>query len=371
MKIAIVGSAHPLRGGLAAFNERLAQAFQEAGADVTIYSFSLQYPSFLFPGKTQYSDEPAPEGLDIKVWINSINPFNWWWVGWKIRRTQPDLVICKFWLPFMGPCLGSILHWLKPAKRIAVIDNIIPHEKRPGDRIFAQYFVSATDGFIAMSRSVEAELRQFTLTKPVAYIPHPIYDNYGDSVDRITALSHLGLDPSYRYILFFGFIRSYKGLDLAIEAMADPRLENMRIKLLVAGEYYEDATVYENLIKQKNVHDKLVLRTDFIPTPEVKYFFGAADLVVQPYKSATQSGISQMAYHFEKPMVVTRVGGLPEIVEDGVVGLVVDVEVSAIAGAIVSFYEEGLQERFLQGVKKAKMKYSWDAMVQGIMDMAK
>ncbi len=367
-KVVIIGSAYPLRGGLASFNERLARAFQEQGNDVIIYTFTLQYPGFLFPGKTQYSSDPAPEDLNIVVEVNSINPFNWLKVGRQIRKLQPDLLISKFWLPFMGPCLGTILRRgkVKQTKVVSVIDNIIPHEKRPGDFILAKYFVKAVDAFVVMSRSVEKDMEKFVDQQPVRYIPHPIYDNYGEITPRTEALEHLNLSPDISYILFFGFIRDYKGLDLLLEAMADERIKALGIKLIVAGEYYANEEKYLNLIQELGIADQLELRTDFIPNSEVRFYFGAADMVVQPYKSATQSGISQLAYHFEKPMLVTRVGGLPEIVEDGVAGYVVEVDKNKIVEAILDFYQNKKEQQLTEGVREAKSRFSWENLVNGI-----
>lgn len=372
-KIVIIGSAHPLRGGLAAYNERLAEAFQEAGDEVEIYTFSLQYPSFLFPGKTQYSSDPAPDGLKIHVKINSINPFNWWSVGREIAKLKPDIVIVKFWLPFMGPCFGTILRSIrknKHTKIVSIIDNIIPHEKRVGDRPFAKYFAKAVDAFIVMSRSVEEDMKQFTQNQPVRFIPHPIYDNYGEAVPMLAARESLGLAADGKYVLFFGFIRDYKGLDLLLEAMADERIRKAGIKAIVAGEFYSDSKPYDDQIEQLGIKEQLVLHTDFIPNSEVAAYFGAADLLVQPYKTATQSGISQMAYHFELPMLVTNVGGLPEIVAHGKAGYVTEPNSKEIADAILDFYENKRADTFREFVKEEKKRFSWESMVAGIKELA-
>ncbi|HTX88200.1 MAG TPA: glycosyltransferase, partial [Bacteroidales bacterium] len=243
MKVIILGPAHPLRGGLATYNERLAREYLLQGHQVTVYTFSLQYPSFLFPGKTQYSSEPAPEGIPIRVAVNSINPFNWLRIGKEIRKLSPDLVIVKFWLPFMAPCFGTICRIIRKnrhTKIVSIIDNIIPHEKRPGDRALAKYWVGSADGFIAMSQSVLEDLRTFDDKKPVLFCYHPLYDNFGKRVAKEEAIRHLGLDPDFSYLLFFGFIRDYKGLDLLLEAMADPGIRERKLKLLVAGEFYTD-----------------------------------------------------------------------------------------------------------------------------------
>ncbi|MFQ5446635.1 MAG: glycosyltransferase [Saprospiraceae bacterium] len=373
-KIVLLSPAHPLRGGIAAFSDRFALELQRAGYEVIIYTFSLQYPGFLFPGTSQYSDDPPPEGLDIRIKVNSVNPLNWLKVGLELRRLRPDVVVPRYWLPFMGPCLGTILRIAKSnghTKVVALADNILPHEKRPGDRLFTRYFIGAVDACITMSRSVEEDLRQFNATMPAACIPHPVYDNYGEKATRATGLAHLGLPEAVRYVLFFGFIRDYKGLDLLLKAMAGERLRQMNVKLIVAGEYYGNREFYENLIRELNLEDRVILRTDYIPSEEVKYYFAAADLVAQPYKSATQSGISQMAYHFEKPMLVTNVGGLPEIVPHGEAGYVVAVEVDAIADALIDFFQNDKAAAFTKGVVAGKRRFSWPGMVEGVEGLYK
>jgi D-inositol-3-phosphate glycosyltransferase len=368
-KIVILSPVHPLRGGIASSTERLAGELQSLEYEVCIYSFKLQYPSLLFPGKTQYAEGPAPEGLHIREEINSINPFNWIRVGRRLARQRPDLLIVRYWIPFMAPSLGTISRIASTnghTKVIAIADNIIPHERRPGDYLLTRYFAGSVDGFIVMSRSVEKDIRKLTKEKPVTYVPHPIYDNYGPKVDRESALNHLQLPPERRYLLFFGFVRRYKGLDLLLEAMADERLRDHHIWLIVAGEFYDDPAPYREIIRRHGLEERVFFYDTYIPKEEVKYYFGAADLVVQPYRSATQSGISQMAYHFEKPMLVTRVGGLPEIVEHNTVGYVVDVAVTAIADAIDDFFRNDRRQEMIKNVKAHKQKFSWSRMVEGI-----
>jgi D-inositol-3-phosphate glycosyltransferase len=368
-KIVIIGSAHPLRGGLATYNERLAREYISQGADVTIYTFTLQYPSILFPGKTQYSSEPAPEGLTIKRSINSINPMNWIRVGREIRKMRPDLVIVKFWIPFMAPCLGTICRIIRGngvSRIVSIIDNIIPHEKKPGDRMLAKYWVNSVDGFVAMSRSVLVDLESFDKKKPVLYCPHPLYDNFGEAMPKSVAKELLGLDKDVNYILFFGFIREYKGLDLLLDAMAGKEISRMNVKLLVAGEFYCDDKPYFEQIQKSGIGDMVIMTNDFIPDSEVGIYFCAADIVVQPYKNATQSGVTQIAYHFNKPMIITDVGGLAEFVPDGKVGYVVKPEVAAIEEAIVRFYKEGMEGKFSTNAEEEKRKYSWEKMTDTV-----
>ncbi|NML38354.1 glycosyltransferase [Chitinophaga sp. G-6-1-13] len=370
-KILILGTAYPFRGGLAAYNERLAEELQLTD-DVEIFTFTVQYPGFLFPGKSQYSTDPPPQHLKIKRLINSVNPLNWLIVGRKIRKMKPDIIITKYWLPVMGPALGTLLRLGKRrnTKVIAVLDNVVPHEKRPGDVAFTKYFLKPVDAFIAMSQSVLDDLRVFEPTKKASLIPHPIYDNYGTPVSKAEARQRLQLQPGKRYILFFGFIRQYKGLDLLLKAMADERMKKLDIHAIVAGEYYEDAAPYQQLLQELQLGDRVLMHTDFIPTEAVKNYFCAADLVVQPYKSATQSGISQIAYHFDKPMVVTRVGGLVEMVPDGVVGFQCDPEPASIATAIEKYFTDNREADMTAALQQEKQQYSWSRLAREIHTLA-
>ena len=370
--VVILGSAHPLRGGLANYNHRLAKAYMDQGKKVKIITFSLQYPNFLFPGKTQYSEEAAPENLDIEVSLNSINPLSWVKVGRYIKKLKPSLLIIKFWIPFMGPSLGTVARIArknKITKVVSIIDNIIPHEKRIGDRLLARYFVKYVDGFISMSESVMADLKTFTTTKPAIFTPHPVYDNFGSKIPKTDARNQLELKTEGDYLLFFGFIRDYKGLDLLLLAMADDRIRKMGIKAVIAGEFYTDRAPYDIIIEENALQDSVILATDFIPDSRVGLYFSAADLVVQPYKDATQSGVTQVAYSFEKPMVVTDVGGLSEIVPHGHAGYVVDVDPKAIADAIVDFYSQNREKEMVEFCSGEKLKYSWETMLEKIDEL--
>ncbi len=375
MNVVIVGPAYPLRGGLATYNERLARAFRAAGDEVRIVTFSLQYPGFLFPGQTQFSTEAGPADLAIEVSINSVNPLSWVGVGRRLRRARPDLVVFRFWLPFMGPALGTVARLARGnghTRIVAITDNVIPHEKRPGDGPFTRYFLNACDGFVTMSRAVLADLQRLGFGgKPALYRPHPLYDNFGPAKPKADALVALELAPQFRYVLFFGFIRAYKGLDILLEAMADARVAALPVKLLIAGEFYEDAAPYEALIKKYNLESRLVRATDFIPNEKVAAYFSAADLVIQPYKNATQSGVSQVAYHFGRPMLVTDVGGLAELIPSGVVGYVVPPTPSAIADALVDFYANGREAVFAAGVRQEAKKFSWEVMVSALKEVAR
>lgn len=363
-KVVILGPAHPYRGGIAAFNERLARQFSDDGCEVEIVTFTLQYPSFLFPGKSQYSEDPAPEGLTITRRINSINPLNWVRTGLEIRKRHADLVVIAFWLPYMAPALGTIARLCK-TKVIGLVHNILPHEHKPGDKLFAKYFCSGADCFITLSESVSQQIRRFAPGKKVEYCPHPVYDNFGDPVPREEACRHLGLDPERKILLSFGLIRDYKGLDWLLEAYASIK-DREGSSLVVAGEFYSDQQKYHALATELGIEHEVIWKTEFVPDSEVKYFFSAADLIVQPYKSATQSGITQIAYHFERPMLVTRVGGLAEIVPDGKVGYAVDPTPEAVAAGIERFLVENPD--FSEGIQEEKKKYSWSALSSKILE---
>lgn len=385
-KIIIIGPAHPLRGGgMTTFNERLAKQFQDEGHSVCIYSFSLQYPGFLFPGKTQFTDEPAPQGLDIRTRINSINPFNWFSVGKEIKKLNPDIIVVRYWIPLMGPCLGTILRITRKNKHsriICIADNIIPHEKRFGDKPFTRYFIKPVDAFIIMSEQVMTDLRSFTSAKPAKLVPHPLYDNFGEKITKEEARGKLKINTpagpaEVSIILFFGFIRKYKGLDILLHAMKllqnhkpgpeRSRKEIPNIKLLIAGEFYEDRRPYDVLITSLGIRENLIMQTRFIRNEEVRYFMCAADVVIQPYRHATQSGVTPLAYHFEVPMIVTNVGGLPSMVPDGKAGLVAEPTAESLAEKIREYFSKG-EDHFMPGLLEEKKKLSWTKMVETIVN---
>ncbi len=369
-RIVLLGTTWPFRpGGIATFNERLARALIAEGYEVVIYTFSLQYPGFLFPGTGQYSNQPAPIDLIIRIRVNSMNPFNWISVGKELRRLSPDILIIRFWIPWMAPALGTIARIVRKNRHTRVIslaDNIFPHEKRPGDKLLINFFVRSIDGFVTLSYKVLDDLKKLRPSVPVLYTPHPLYDNFGKALSRGEALQNLGLDPNFRYLLFFGFIREYKGLDWLLTAFADPGMRKFPVKLLVAGEYYTSSNHYDQMITDYHLADHVILHTKFIDDSMVPSWFGVADLVVQPYKSATQSGVTQIAYHFEKPILVTDVGGLGEIVPHGKVGYSVSPNPAAITEALLDFLENNRTAEFTANIKVEKKRFSWEKMVETI-----
>ena len=371
-KVIIIGPAFPYRGGIANFNNSLALEYKKQGFDVKIYSFSLQYPSIFFPGKTQYENGNPPKDIEIEQIVNSINPFNWFKIARKIKKENPDYVIIRYWIPFMAPCLGTIAKFINTKIKVfAITDNIIPHEKRFGDAILTKYFVSKCNAFLALSSSVLDDLSKFTKTNNKIFIPHPIYDSFGKIVEKEIAKSKLGLEKDGKYLLFFGFVRKYKGLDIMLEVMSDKRIQNLGIKLIIAGEFYDNQEEYITKIEDLNISDHIILKNNFIPESEVKNYFCASDLITQTYRTATQSGVTQIAYHFERPMLVTNVGGLAEIVPHNKVGYVCDINISEIVDCILDFYNKEREVAFSKNTKIEKKRFTWRELVKGIDNLIK
>lgn len=370
MKVTLLTPAHPYRGGIAAFSERLAHQLQAEGHEVSLFTFTLQYPSFLFPGKTQYSSEPAPADLHIERRLSSVNPFSWIGLGRRIRRESPDLLILAYWLPFMAPSMGSVARLARGnghTRVVALCHNLVPHEHRPGDQLLTRWLLGSVDGVMSLSESVCDDVHRFDPQMPTVASPHPIYDSFGARVERAEACRHLGLDARQRYLLFFGLIRDYKGLDWLLEAFAKVQSSLADYRLIVAGEFYSGEERYRSMINELGLSERVILRTEFVPDSEVRHYFSVADLVVQPYKTATQSGVTQIAYHFGCPMLVTRVGGLPEIVPDGKVGYVADPTPEGIAQSLLRFDRE--RPDFSSGLAAERQKYDWSHFTSRLMSL--
>lgn len=374
MKVLIVGPAHPFRGGIANFSEALCQSFLENGIESEIVTFTMQYPSFLFPGKTQFAEGIGPENLKISRYINSVNPISWNKTANYIISQKPDILVVMFWMPFMAPALGKISRKVSTSincKVIGMMHNVIPHEKRIGDMKLINYFVHSCDAFVTLAQSTLDDLKQFTANPNSVFIPHPIYNIFGEKVEKQDARKFLNLKKDEKVILFFGIIRKYKGLDLTLKALADNNLRNLNIKLIIAGEFYEDKTKYIDLIEELKLFDNVIITENFIPSDEVKYYFCASDLIVQTYHTATQSGVTQIAYNFNRPMLVTNVGGLAEIVPHEKVGYVTEKNPIEIAKAITDFYSNNREDEFSRNVETEKVKFSWKSMVEGILELNK
>lgn len=366
MRIVILGTAWPYRGGLAAFNERLAKQFMLEGHNVEVVTFSLQYPSFLFPGKTQYSNEVAPEGLKILREINSCNPFSWINLGRRLKKEAPDLVISCYWMAFFAPCYGIIEKIVKSngqTKCIALVHNMIPHEPSVLDKLLAPFYVKQNDGFVALSESVVRDIASLDKeNRPKTFSPHPVYDHYGEKMDKKSACEALGLDQEKNYMLFFGLVRAYKGLDWLLDAFGQVKDELKDLQLIVAGEFYEDEEKYRAQIEANGLNGRVIVKNEFVADVDLRKYFGAADLIVQPYKSATQSGVTQVAFHFEKPCLVTNVGGLGEIIHHQKMGYAVEPQVDAIAESLLDYYQNDRQMAFIGYLREEKKKYDWDKM---------
>ena len=373
-RILIVGPAHPLRGGLATYNERLAQVLNELGHECHILSFSLQYPSLLFPGKTQLSTDLAPKNLQIFSEINSVNPANWVATGLKYKRAKYDIVIFRYWMSFMAPAFGTIARLIKSnghTKILAITDNVIPHERKFFDAAFTNYFLPVCDGFLTMSESVKQDLVDLKLKQPMVYVPHPMYDTFGPAINKTEAKQKLGFDANTNYLLFFGFIRKYKGLGLLLDAFADERLKDLNLKLIIAGEFYEDKTPYLQQIEKLNLQNKVMVCDDFIPNNQVSTYFCASDVVIQPYLNATQSGVTQIAYYYNKPMIVTNVGGLAELVPNNKVGFVCEVDKEQIVQAIFNYYTQQKEQAFAQAMEHEKQRFTWPNLCNQLLNLVK
>ncbi|MDR2585688.1 MAG: glycosyltransferase [Prevotellaceae bacterium] len=369
-KLLILGPAWPYRGGIAASTEQLARTLQHQGHDMEICTFRLQYPSLLFPGKSQFSEAPAPNDLKIYRSIHAINPLNWIALGRRLGKGRYNQLVVRYWTPFLAPALGAICRFAKrKGMRVtALVDNLVPHERHFWDRPLTRFFVRSVDDFVAMSHQVMDEIAAFCPKKEVRYSPHPVYDIYGKKMDRNLAAKILDLDGSTHWALFFGLVRPYKGLDWLLEAwaMCKERGKTVGLKVLVAGEFYENEDKYRQQIVALGLEHDVVIHNRFIPDEQVAAYFSLADVAVQPYKSATQSGITQIAYHFEIPMIVTNVGGLSEIVPDGKAGIVAAPNPQAVAEAIERFYGEGPVDRFAIGLQGEKGRFSWDALADAV-----
>ncbi|MBR0394170.1 MAG: glycosyltransferase family 4 protein [Alistipes sp.] len=369
MKIVVLGPAHPYRGGLASIMETMAREYQRRGDEVKIYTFSLQYPSFLFPGKSQTDDKPAPQDLHIERVMNTCNPFNWIMLGLRLRRERPDMVVMKYWTPFMAPCFGTIARIARSnghTKFVCQIDNVEPHEHHIIDKPFNHYYLSAVDGFVYMSDQVGGELAAYT-SAPALFSPHPMFSNFGNRVERDEACRALQLDANLQYLLFFGLIREYKGLDILLEAWQEVSRKRDDLRLIVAGEFYEDKERYEAMLEC--LGGKVILHDRFIADSDVKYYFSVADALVLPYRTATQSGVTQIAYNFCTPMIVTEVGGLPEIVPDDKVGYVCPPTVDGVIDSIEQLYQNNNLERFRRNIVQERKRFSWEAMCNKIVEV--
>lgn len=358
MKVIIIGTAYPYRSKVSAFNHNLARQLMADGNDVEIITYTYQGSEL-----RKFSGDESPENIRITHMINSVNPMSWRRTANYIKKSLPDEVIFAYTNSRASVCMGNIAQKLsgpEGIKRVAIVKDIIPEDANVLDRILPYKFARNIDGFVCVNKGINEDIEHFEKTpKPKKYSNLPINVPYGKRIPREMAIEQLSLDPSYRYLLCFGYIRPYKGLDLLIEAFADERIRKYKVKLLIAGEFKDDVQPYIDKIHSTNIGEYLEMRTEYISNRDVNKYFSAADMIVQTYKKPKESGVTQMAYHFEKPMLVTNVKKLADIVPNGVVGYVVEPEPKSIADAIVDFYENNRREEFERNVAVEKQKFSW------------
>jgi glycosyltransferase involved in cell wall biosynthesis len=372
VRIVLVGTAYPLRGGIAHYIALLYRTLRGKGHRVSVLSFKRQYPSLLFPGKTQKDEGAELIPVESHPILDSINPASWIRAGLWLKQMKPDIVYFKYWMPFFAPCYAFLAFILSSFLRVPAVflcDNVIPHEKKIADLWLTKLALRFPDSFIVQSASVLSDLRALRPDARVRLVPHPVYEIFPPPVPKAEARHRLGIRDS-RVILFFGYIRDYKGLRYLLEAMPEIR-DCGSVRLVVCGEFYEGRARTLDLIGRMKIEDSVTLHDQFIPNDRVGDYFCAADAVVLPYVSATQSGIVQIAYFYDRPVIATTVGGLPETVLDGRTGYLVPPEnPKALAGAVLRFYGENRMDYFEKNVRIEKKKYSWDRMAEAIEELA-
>ena len=381
MRFVIVGTAYPLRGGIAQYVGLLYRALREKGHEAKIITFSRQYPKILFPGKFQEEQGSPGVAVESVQVIDSINPLTWVTAGRLAAEFEPDAIIFTFWLPFFAPAYGLISRVAKKRLRakgkktkiIFIAHNVFPHEKRPFDKSLTNYAFKVVDHFIIQSTAVERDLKIFKPDANYLRLEHPVFEAFAPGIDRSEARKKLGIGEGREVLLYFGFIRKYKGIDIAIRAIAEAAKKRPNLLLIVAGESYTGEEDYKLLAKELEVLDTNVKFFDqYISNDDVPAFFSAANAALLPYRHATQSGVVQIAYHYDLPVIATNVGGLPEIVIDKKSGLIaVDATPESVAKSIEEYFDQDLEPRLRDGVRSEKPKYSWQTFVEGIESLVR
>lgn len=369
MKIAYISTFYPYRGGIAQFNADLFRAFERLGHEINAYTFTRQYPNVLFPGSSQLvSSGDIVDKIPADRIIDTMNPVSYLTAAMKIKKFNPELVLTKFWLPFFGPSLGRVLKSTKKyATNISIVDNAIPHEKRAFDKSFTKYYFKQNHKFISMSKSVSNDILKIDPNADVSLHPHPLYDHFPKSIPRMEARKKLGLKNDDKIMLFFGFIRDYKGLDILIESLVQMP-ENY--KLLIAGEIYGNFNKYEILINKLNLKDRIVSHIRYIKDSEVSLFFSASDLAMLTYRSATQSGILGIAYHYNLPVIATDTGGMREMIEPYKTGKVIPkADPSLIQKSVMDFFEN--PKDYFSNINEFKKIASWENLAKFILEKIK
>ena len=369
-RIVLVSPMYPYRGGIAHLSETLAAGLIARGHRVHAITFTRQYPEFLFPGRTQYETGADTErAVEAERVIDSINPLSWRKAVKRIRELGAEVVIFRYWMPFFAPVFGTMARKLARSNitSLVVVDNALPHERRLGDIALGRYFFKAVQGCVVMSSSVDKDLDELGVSCPRAFAPHPVYDIFGKAASQTHARSKLQLDKNLPVILFFGFVRRYKGLHILLDSMQQVRAALPDIRLIVAGEFYEDEASYRDKVESLGLSGQVRFVNEYIPKDKVADYFAAANVVVQPYLSATQSGVAQVAYQFDVPVITTDVGGLAEVVPHEESGLIVPPnDPSALAKAIVRYFVEGMQDDLVEGVRRHKQSLGWDRLLDGV-----
>ena len=359
MRIALLGPLAPWRGGLSQYLGLLGEALM-AQAEVRGVTFTRQYPGFLFPGASQVDPAAERPRFPVEPLLDSIGPWSWSRTARHLERFAPGAVVLKWWMPFFAPAFASSVGPLRRrgTRVVLVCDNLVPHERRPFDSALTRWMLRQSDGYLVMSESVERDLDRLKPRAPRRRVAHPLYAQFDRGRwSRETARRHLGLEGDVA--LFFGYVRRYKGLDILLEAWR--RVRALRpATLVVAGEFYEDPAPSRRLAEAAG---GVRLLERYLPDEEVEAVFRAADVAVLPYRSATQSGVTHVAYALDTPVITTRVGGLAETVREGETGLVVPPEdPESLARAIVRFFAEGLSKKFSTGIESLKREHSWEAL---------
>ncbi|MDH8702277.1 glycosyltransferase involved in cell wall biosynthesis [Dysgonomonadaceae bacterium PH5-43] len=370
MRISFLSSFYPFRGGIAQFNALLYKALEEQGHTLKAFNFTCQYPSLLFPGKTQYvTENDNAIHIDSEAVLSSVNPISYETSVKKILAWKPDVVIFRYWMSFFAPAFGHVANRLrkKGVKVVAIVDNALPHEPRFFDKPFAKLFFSQVDGFVVMSDIVERDLISIKPDAKYIFKQHPLYNHFGNKLEKDEAKDRLFLDKDKRTLLFFGLIRDYKGLDILLDAM---NILDDSYQLVIAGEPYGSFEKYQIQINNSSAKDRIKLICKYISDDEVPALFSAADLLVLPYKSATQSGVIPVAYHFEVPTVATDVGGLKMTLEVPQTGVVKQPDAKDIALGIEEVFTKGL-DYYVSNIKKEKQLLSWSVFADTLTEFIK
>lgn len=363
--VVFLGPAYPYRGGIASFTERLAHQYKLEGWKVKIFTYTFQYPKILFPGKNQLREDKPNYELDIERTVHSIRPSTWRATKNKILDLKPNLVIAPHWNPFMSYSLAAILKKLSIPK-VVLVHNLYPHESGYFDTSLVNRIMKVDAKFLTISKSVLAQVQTNYPSVEVSQYPHPYYDHFGASVDKVIAADKVDLPPDRDYLLFFGLVRPYKGLSQLLSAFAKIANKYPNLDLLVAGEFYESVDIYNRIIENDKLESRVIIRDQFIPDRLVSAYFSIADLVMLPYISATQSGVGQIATHFDKPILVTDVGSLGQMTHQGKTGIVVESNSHSIATGIEAFFDQQLTDSLIQNIQQLKKEISWEGLYQHI-----